>query len=166
MTLPFQIRTGLGHDTHRIEPGRPLRLGGVALESPFGLAGHSDADVLLHAVIDALLGAAGLDDIGTLFPDSDPDFLNIDSTKLLSEVARLVSSRNWTISNIDVILFAQEPKIAPYRSAIRNRLAELLSLPLDAVNIKAKTGEKLGFIGREEGISAAAIATLIRENSH
>lgn len=164
MAFPFQIRTGLGHDTHRIEPGRPLRLGGVTLEAPFGLAGHSDADVLLHAVIDALLGAAGLDDIGTLFPDSKPDLLNIDSTLLLDKVARLVASQNWTISNIDVILFAQEPKITPYRDAIRLRLAELLNLPIDVVNIKAKTGEKLGFIGRQEGISASAIATLIRES--
>lgn len=164
MTFPFQIRTGIGHDTHALVAGRPLILGGVVIPWSRGLAGHSDADVLLHAVTDAILGAAGLDDIGVLFPDSDPANKDRNSAEMLSVAVRKVVSCGWTVTNVDTVLFAQEPKIGPWRTAIRARLAAILSLDTDAVNIKAKTGEKLGVIGRGEAISALAIATLLRHS--
>lgn len=153
-------RVGLGHDSHRLGPDRALILGGVKIDFDRGLVGHSDADILLHAVTDALLGAVGLGDIGDAFPDTDPTFAGMDSCVFLTEALRRVSELGWRPVNLDCTIFAQRPKLAPYKAAIRQRLAELLSLPLDAVNVKAKTGEGVGPIGREEAMAADAVVLL------
>src|ERR1700722_17860063 len=137
------MRVGIGHDTHRLEEGRPLLLGGVRVEHPRGLAGHSDADVVLHALTDALLGAAGLGDIGDLYPDTDPAWRNADSRLFLRETLRRLNHLGWKVVNVDVIVFAQEPKLGPIKAAIRASLAGELGLPIDAVNVKAKTGERV-----------------------
>jgi 2-C-methyl-D-erythritol 2,4-cyclodiphosphate synthase len=158
-----QIRVGLGHDTHRLAQGRPLILGGVQIEFDRGLFGHSDADILLHAVTDALLGAAGLGDIGDAFPDTDPAYAGIDSAILLGRAFDRVRAAGWRPINLDCTIFAQRPKLAPYKLAIRQRLAELVGLPVDAVNVKAKTGELVGPIGREEAMSADAIVLIERD---
>ena len=152
-----QWRVGLGHDTHRLAPNRPLVLGGVAIEFDRGLVGHSDADILLHAVTDALLGAAGLGDIGDAFPDTDPAYAGIDSAVLLRRALERVQAGGWRIVNLDCTVFAQRPKLAPYKPAIRQKLAELLGVAVEAVNVKAKTGELVGPIGREEAMSADAV---------
>ena len=154
------IRTGLGLDTHALAPGRPLILGGVDIPHEEGLIGHSDADVLTHAIIDALLGAAGLGDIGQHFPDTDPRFAGADSIALLRSVVQYLGERGFTIGNIDATVVLERPRLAPYRDAIRSRLAETLGLPADAVNVKATTGEAIGFVGRGEGAAAMAVATL------
>jgi 2-C-methyl-D-erythritol 2,4-cyclodiphosphate synthase len=154
------LRVGLGHDTHRLAPNRPLILGGVAIEFDRGLLGHSDADVLLHAVTDALLGAAALGDIGDAFPDTDPAYAGIDSAVLLSRAMQRVTAAGWRIVNLDCTVFAQRPKLAPYKPAIRQRLAELLGVSTEAINVKAKTGEHVGPIGREEAMSADAVVLL------
>ena len=154
------IRTGLGIDTHAFAPDRPLILGGVRIPSEEGLAGHSDADVLTHAVIDALLGAAGLGDIGQHFPDTDPRFKDADSVELLRAVVAQVGERGFTIGNVDVTVVLERPKLAPHRDAIRATLAGALGLAADAVNVKATTGERMGFVGRGEGAAAMAVATL------
>jgi 2-C-methyl-D-erythritol 2,4-cyclodiphosphate synthase len=156
------VRTGLGIDTHAFAPGRPLILGGVDIPHEEGLAGHSDADVLTHAVIDALLGAAALGDIGQHFPDTDPRFEDADSLELLRTVVVYLSERGWAIGNVDVTVVLEQPKLAPYRDAIRTSLAAALGLPEDAVNVKATTGERIGFVGRGEGAAALAVATLDR----
>jgi 2-C-methyl-D-erythritol 2,4-cyclodiphosphate synthase len=156
------VRTGLGIDTHAFAPGRPLILGGVDIPHEEGLAGHSDADVLTHAVIDALLGAAALGDIGQHFPDTDPRFKDADSLELLRTVVVYLSERGWAIGNVDVTVVLEQPKLAPYRDAIRTSLAAALGLPEDAVNVKATTGERIGFVGRGEGAAALAVATLDR----
>jgi 2-C-methyl-D-erythritol 2,4-cyclodiphosphate synthase len=156
------IRTGLGIDTHAFAPGRPLILGGVDIPHEEGLAGHSDADVLTHAVIDALLGAAALGDIGQHFPDTDPRFKDADSLELLRAVVVHLSERGWAIGNVDATVVLEQPKLAPYRDAIRTSLAAALGLPEDAVNVKATTGEGIGFVGRGEGAAALAVATLDR----
>jgi 2-C-methyl-D-erythritol 2,4-cyclodiphosphate synthase len=156
------IRTGLGIDTHAFAAGRPLILGGVDIPHEEGLAGHSDADVLTHAVIDALLGAAGLGDIGQHFPDTDPRFKDADSLELLRAVVVHLSERGWAIGNVDATVVLEQPKLAPYRDAIRASLAAALGLPEDAVNVKATTGERMGFVGRGEGAAALAVATLDR----
>lgn len=158
----FPCRVGLGHDTHRLAPGRALILGGVRIEFDRGLLGHSDADILLHAVTDAILGAAGLGDIGDAFPDTDPAYAGIDSAVLLARALERVRAAGWRPVNLDCTVFAQRPKLAPHKQAIRQRLAELLSLPVEAVNVKAKTGELVGPIGREEAMSADAIVLLCR----
>jgi 2-C-methyl-D-erythritol 2,4-cyclodiphosphate synthase len=150
------MRVGIGHDTHRLVEGRPLILGGVRIDHTRGLAGHSDADVVLHAVTDALLGAAGLGDIGDAFPDTDPANKDADSRLFLDATLRRLNQAGWRLVNIDTTIFAQEPKLGPVKAAIRERLAELLNLPLDAVNVKAKTGEKVGHIGRAEAIACQA----------
>src|SRR3954453_21865633 len=134
------MRVGIGHDTHRLIEGRPLILGGVRVEHPRGLAGHSDADVVLHAVTDALLGAAGLGDIGDLYPDTDPAWKDADSRLFLEETLARLNRTGWRVINIDVIIFAQEPRLGPIKAAIRARLAELLGVDADCVNVKAKTG--------------------------
>jgi 2-C-methyl-D-erythritol 2,4-cyclodiphosphate synthase len=157
------IRVGLGHDTHRLARDRPLILGGVTIEFDRGLFGHSDADILLHAVTDALLGAAGLGDIGDAFPDTDPAYAGIDSAILLARALERVRAACWRPVNLDCTIFAQRPKLAPYKAAIRQRLAELVGLPVEAVNVKAKTGELVGPIGREEAMSADAIVLLERD---
>ena len=157
---PFRV--GLGHDTHRLAPNRPLILGGVRIEFDRGLLGHSDADILLHAVTDALLGAVGLGDIGDAFPDTDPAFAGIDSAILLGRALERVFAAGWRPVNLDCTIFAERPKLAPYKPAIRQRLAELVGLPFEAVNVKAKTGELVGPIGREEAMSADAIVLVER----
>lgn len=156
------MRVGIGHDTHRLAEGRPLILGGVAIESPRGLAGHSDADVVLHALTDALLGAAGLGDIGDAYPDTDAAYRDCDSAKFIIETLARLHREGWRPVNADVIIFAQEPKLGPVKAAIRRRLAVLLELPPDAVNVKAKTGEHVGSIGRGEAIACQAIVLIDR----
>jgi 2-C-methyl-D-erythritol 2,4-cyclodiphosphate synthase len=154
------VRTGLGIDTHAFAPGRPLILGGVDIPHEEGLAGHSDADVLTHAVIDALLGAAALGDIGQHFPDTDERFRDADSLDLLRTVVVYLGERGFAIGNVDATVVLERPKLAPYRDAIRDALAGALGLPPGAVNVKATTGEGMGFVGRGEGAAALAIATL------
>jgi 2-C-methyl-D-erythritol 2,4-cyclodiphosphate synthase len=154
------VRTGLGLDTHAFAPGRPLILGGVNIPHDQGLAGHSDADVLTHAVIDALLGAAGLGDIGQHFPDTDPQFKDADSMQLLRTVVAQLGERGLAIGNVDATVMLERPKLAPHRDAIRAALADALGLPADAVNVKATTGEGMGFVGRGEGAAAMAVATV------
>jgi 2-C-methyl-D-erythritol 2,4-cyclodiphosphate synthase len=154
------MRVGIGHDTHRLTEGRPLILGGVRIEHPRGLEGHSDADVVLHAVTDALLGAAGLGDIGDAFPDADPAYRDCDSSLFVHETLRRLNLAGWRVVNVDVIIFAQEPKLGPLKQEIRRRLAALLGLDIDAVNIKAKTGERVGTIGRAEAIACQAVALI------
>jgi 2-C-methyl-D-erythritol 2,4-cyclodiphosphate synthase len=156
------IRTGLGIDAHAFAPGRPLILGGVDIPHEEGLAGHSDADVLTHAVIDALLGAAALGDIGQHFPDTDPRFKDADSLELLRTVIAYLDESGYEIGNVDATVLLERPRLAPYRERIRATLAEALGLPEDAVNVKATTGERMGFVGRGEGAAAMAIATLER----
>jgi 2-C-methyl-D-erythritol 2,4-cyclodiphosphate synthase len=155
---------GIGHDTHRLEPDRPLILGGIRIEHPrgLGLAGHSDADVVCHATADALLGAAGQGDIGEHYPDTDPKWRGLDSTRLLAEVVERLERSGWKTVNCDVTIHAQEPKLGPHKIAIRDRIATLLRVGTDAVNIKAKTGERVGHIGRGEAISCQ-VAVLIEQ---
>jgi 2-C-methyl-D-erythritol 2,4-cyclodiphosphate synthase len=152
--------TGLGFDIHRLVEGRKLLLGGVQMEFPLGLLGHSDADALLHAICDALLGAAGLGDIGEHFPDTDPQFKDVSSALLLERVLKLVTDRGYAIENVDTIVYAEQPKLTPHKPAIRQKLAELLKLPPERVNVKAKTMEKLGPIGGSLAIAAHAIVSL------
>ena len=156
------FRTGFGDDVHKLVEGRKLILGGVEIPHSLGLAGHSDADVLIHAIIDAILGAAALGDIGQHFPDTDAKFKNIDSTKLLAEVVKIVRSKGWRIENIDSTVVAQKPKLSPHILKIRQRLSEVLQIDFDKINVKAKTEEGLGFTGSEQGISSYAVATLRR----
>jgi len=149
---------GLGYDSHRFAEGRPLILGGVRIEHDRGLAGHSDADVLTHAVIDAVLGAAGLGDIGAHFPDTDERWRDADSIELLRHVVSLVGSEGLSVVNVDATIVLERPKVGPHRDAIRARLAEALGLDERRVNVKATTGEGMGFVGREEGAAALAVA--------
>jgi 2-C-methyl-D-erythritol 2,4-cyclodiphosphate synthase len=153
-------RTGIGYDSHRLVAGRPLVLGGVEIESEVGLDGHSDADVLTHAVIDAVLGAAGLGDIGRHFPDTDPEFAGADSIRLLEIVVARVVEGGFRIGNIDVTVVIEQPKLAPHRRAMEARLAAALGLGEGEVNVKATTGELIGFVGRREGAAALAVATI------
>ena len=154
------MRVGIGHDTHRLEEGRPLLLGGVRVEHARGLAGHSDADVVLHAVTDALLGAAGLGDIGDAFPDTDPAYQGADSRIFLEATLDRLNQAGWRVVNFDVTIFAQEPRLGPVKDRIRRHLAGLLGLDAAAVNIKAKTGEGVGHIGRAEAIGCQAVALI------
>lgn len=154
------MRIGHGYDVHRLVEGRKLILGGVDIPYEKGLLGHSDADVLLHAISDALLGAAALGDIGKHFPPDDPKFLDADSLLLLKHVGNLLADKGYTVSNIDATVIAQRPKLAPYIEEMRKNIAEVLSLDIDQVSVKATTEEKLGFTGSGEGISAHAV-TLI-----
>jgi 2-C-methyl-D-erythritol 2,4-cyclodiphosphate synthase len=159
-TPPFRI--GTGYDVHALVEGRPLVVGGVTIPHRLGLFGHSDADVLLHAIIDALLGAAALGDIGKHFPDTDPMFAGADSRTLLREVVSRVINAGYTIGNIDATIIAQTPKMAPHIPQMVSRIAEDAGVSPQQVNIKAKTNEKLGYLGREEGMEAQAVALLIR----
>jgi 2-C-methyl-D-erythritol 2,4-cyclodiphosphate synthase len=156
----MSIRTGIGYDSHRFAAGRPLILGGVDVPHEEGLDGHSDADVLTHAVIDALLGAAGLGDIGQHFPDTDERFKGADSMELLRVTCTFLQTAGFAIEHVDTTLVMERPKIGPYRDAIRESLAAGLDVPLARVNIKATTGEAMGFVGRGEGAAALAVATL------
>ncbi|MDP2712072.1 MAG: 2-C-methyl-D-erythritol 2,4-cyclodiphosphate synthase [Solirubrobacteraceae bacterium] len=154
-------RTGLGWDSHRFKAGRPLILGGVELEgAELGLDGHSDADVLTHAVIDALLGAAGLDDIGAHFPDTDDAYEDADSISLLREVVAMLAARGLAVGHVDTTVLMERPKLGRHRVAIRERLADALGLDAASVNVKASTGEGMGFVGRLEGVAALAVATV------
>ncbi len=159
-TRPLISRTGMGYDVHRFEAGRPLWLGGIAIPHDRGLAGHSDADVALHALVDALLGAIGDGDIGTHFPPSDPRWRGAESTRFLSFARERISAVGGIIDHVDLTIICEAPKIAPHREAIRNRIAGLLALAPERVSVKATTTERLGFTGREEGIAAQAIATV------
>lgn len=154
------LRIGIGHDTHRLQSGGPLRLGGIAIPHDRHAVGHSDADVLLHAMTDALLGAAALGDIGELFPDTDPANRGRDSGAMLQEAARRVREQGYEVVNLDCIVFAQRPRLGPYKAAIQRRVAELLGLVPAQVGVKAKTGEGVGAVGREEIIMAQCVALL------
>ena len=154
------MRVGIGHDTHRLVAGCPLILGGLRIDHARGLEGHSDADVVLHALTDALLGAAGLGDIGDAFPDTDPVNKARDSTVFLSASLDRVRRKGFRLVNVDITIFAQEPKLCPRKEAMRKNIAELLAVDVDAVNVKAKTGEKVGAIGRAEAIGCQ-VAVLI-----
>lgn len=156
------MRVGLGHDTHRLEEGRPLILGGVPIEHPRGLVGHSDADVVLHAVADALLGASALGDIGEHYPDTDPRWRGLDSGRLLAEVVGRVAEAGWRPVNCDLIVHAQEPKLGPHKQQLRDNIARILGIDPSSVNVKAKTGEHVGPIGRGEAISCEAIVLIER----
>ena len=151
---------GIGWDSHRLVAGRPLILGGIEIPHPEGLAGHSDADVLTHAVIDALLGAAGLGDIGGHFPDTDPRYAGADSLGLLRTALAAVREEGWAVVHVDATVVMERPKLAPHRDAIRESLAGVLGLEPRRVNVKASTGEGMGFVGRGEGVAALAVATL------
>jgi 2-C-methyl-D-erythritol 2,4-cyclodiphosphate synthase len=156
------FRVGLGHDTHRLGPDRPLILGGLRIEHPRGLIGHSDADVVLHALTDALLGAAGLGDIGDAYPDTDPKYKDCDSRVFVTETLKRLGEIGYRVVNIDLTVFAEEPKLGPIKTKMREHLAQMLSLAEDAVNVKAKTGEKVGAIGRGEAIGCQVIALIER----
>jgi len=155
-------RVGLGHDTHRLQPGTTLVLGGIRIPHDQTAVGHSDADVLLHAITDALLGAAAAGDIGELFPDTDPANRGRDSAEMLRAAADRVAAAGWQVVNLDCVIFAQRPKILAYRSAIRRRIAEILGLDEAAVWLKAKTGEGVGPIGEERAIAAECVALVER----
>ena len=158
-TPPFRI--GTGYDCHALVEGRKLIVGGVTIPHRLGLLGHSDADVLLHAIIDSLLGAAALGDIGKHFPDTDPQFKGADSRVLLRHVIKQVQAKGWKVGNVDATIVAQAPKMAPHIDAMRQLIAADLDVELDQVNVKATTTEKLGFVGREEGIAVHAVALLL-----
>jgi len=154
------IRTGLGWDVHRIAAGRPLILGGVTIPADFGLDGHSDADILLHAVTDALLGAAALGDIGMHFPDTDPRWKDADSVQFLDHAVKLVRDLGYSLVNVDTTVILEKPKLKDYRQAIRESLARVLGLPLDCVSVKFKTAERVGPVGEGKSAEAQAIVTL------
>ena len=156
------MRIGQGYDIHALVSGRPLILGGVHIPHETGLAGHSDADALVHALIDALLGAAAMGDIGELFPDTDPAYKGADSMALLAQVKQLLDAENWQIDNVDATLFLEKPKMQPYKTVIRDTLAKALGLKDDQINIKAKTAEKFGAVGRQEAIAASVTCLLHR----
>lgn len=157
------MRIGQGFDVHQLVSGRPLIVGGVTIPYEKGLLGHSDADVLLHAITDALLGAIGEGDIGRHFPDTDPAYKDADSVQLLAEVWGMVKQQGYRLGNLDATIMAQAPKMAPYIEAMRQRIAHTLETDLDKVNVKATTTETLGFVGRGEGIAALAVCLLVKE---
>lgn len=161
-TATHTVRIGIGHDTHRLKAGGPLRLGGVDIPSHCVAIGHSDADVLLHAVTDALLGAAALGDIGQMFPDTDPLNSGRDSAEMLTTVLDAVVALGWQIGNIDCIVFLQRPKILPHRQAILQRMAEILRVEPEQIGLQAKTGEHVGPVGREEAMEAQCVALLVK----
>ena len=163
MTRLPPVRTGMGYDVHRLAAGEELWLAGIRIEHDKGLAGHSDADVGLHAIVDALLGAIGNGDIGSHFPPSDPQWKGASSDRFLTHAAQLVGDAGYAIGNIDLTLICEAPKIGPHREAMRTRIAELLGVDIQAISVKATTTERLGFAGRGEGIAAQAVATIIRE---
>lgn len=156
----MNIRVGMGYDVHKLVTNRPLWLGGIKIEHTLGLLGHSDADVLIHAICDALLGAANMRDIGYHFPDTSADFAGIDSKILLEKTIKLLAVKGWKVGNIDATICAEKPKINPHISAMQQCLASIMNVSVDDVSIKATTTERLGFTGREEGISAYAVALI------
>ena len=157
------FRVGFGYDSHRFAPDRPLVIGGIAIPYDLGLAAHSDGDVLIHAVCDALLGAVGLKDIGTWFPDTDSTWKNADSTVLLTKVMELMTSRGWQVNNLDCTLVLEKPKMKPYIDDMVTKLSELLQTNPENIAVKAKTNEKMGFTGAGEGIAAVAAVTLRKQ---
>jgi len=159
----MNIRIGNGYDIHRLVPERPLILAGVKIEHSLGLLGHSDADVLTHAIMDSLLGALSLGDIGHYFPPNDPQWLGADSIKLLKEVYHIVKSMGWRIGNIDTIVVAESPKLKPHINSMRYSLAQALEIEVEQVSVKATTNEQLGPIGREEGIASYAVVVLLQD---
>ena len=158
----MDFRVGFGYDSHRFAPGRPLVIGGVVIPYELGLKAHSDGDVLIHAVCDALLGAAGLKDIGTWFPDTDDTWKNADSAILLSKVVSVVKEKGWEVNNLDCTLVLEKPKMKPYIDPIIERLSQLLGIEAENIAVKAETNEKMGFTGAGEGIAAVAAVTLRR----
>lgn len=158
-----EFRVGLGHDTHRLVEGRPLILAGITVEHHVGLLGHSDADIVLHALADALLGATGLGDIGEHFPDTAPECKDLDSSVLLDSVVKRVHGLGWSVVNADIIIHAQAPKLLTYKSRMKTKIAELLGVAEDRVNLKAKTGEKVGPVGRMEAMQAEAVVLVERD---
>jgi len=159
----MQFRVGTGYDVHRLAPGRRLILGGVDIPHTLGLLGHSDADVLTHAIMDALLGAAGMGDIGQHFPDSDAAYKGASSLCMLAEVGRLLAKDGWKAANIDSTIICQAPKLAPFREGMRHNIAETLGIPSAAINIKFTTEEGLGFTGAGQGIAAQAVCLIEKE---
>lgn len=159
----MKIRIGNGYDIHQLGRDRALILGGVKLDHPLGLVGHSDADVLTHAIMDALLGALALGDIGHFFPPTDPQWAGADSLKLLAQVHREIQQRGWQIGNIDAVVIAERPKLKPHLIPMRDCLSTVLNLDIDQVSIKATTNEKLDAVGQEKGIAAYAVALLVQE---
>ena len=157
-----EYRVGTGFDAHALEDGVPLVLGGVRIDYPRGLAGHSDGDVLAHALTDAVLGAAGLEDIGALFPSGDPGLAGAESLDLLARAWARVQAKGWTLANADVVLIGEEPRLAPHRAEMRRRLASALGVDADLVAVRATTTDQLGFAGRGEGLAAQAAALLVR----
>lgn len=157
-----EYRVGTGFDAHAFEEGVPLVLGGVPLEHPRGLAGHSDGDVLAHALTDALLGAAGLEDIGALFPSADPQLAGADSLDLLAQAWASIQARGWKLANADIVLVGEEPRLAPHRDEMRRCLAAALDVAPELVAVRATTTDGLGFTGRREGLAAQAVALLVR----
>jgi len=161
--MKTNFRIGYGYDVHAFAKDRKFILGGVEIPYEKGLLGHSDADVLLHAISDALLGALALGDIGKHFPDTDPKYKNADSMKLLSEVYEKIKEKGYILENIDSVIALQKPKVAPYIDEMRKKIAESLSVNIDQISVKATTTEKLGFVGREEGVEATAMVLIVRE---
>lgn len=159
----MKIRVGFGFDVHQLTEGRDLILGGVHIPHPKGALGHSDADVLIHAICDALLGAAGLKDIGYYFPDTSAEFKGIDSKILLKRVMDLLSERNYTVGNVDASLILEKPKIKPFIDQMRSTLAPILGITTDDISIKATTNEKMGYVGREEGVAAYAVCLIQKD---
>ena len=157
------FRIGFGYDVHQLVEGRPLILGGVEIPYPFGLEGHSDADVLTHAVIDAIIGALGAGDIGQHFPDTDPKYKGVSSISMLRTVMDLIKDDGYRLNNLDTTITAQAPKLAPHLSNMRERLAQTLEASVSQINIKATTSEGLGFCGRREGMEAFAVVSLVKE---
>lgn len=158
------IRIGHGYDVHRLTEGRKLIIGGVEIPHRLGLLGHSDADVLTHAVMDAMLGALALGDIGKHFPDTDPQYAGADSIQLLAHVRRMIQEQGWTLGNLDATILAQAPKLAPHIPEMRRRISETLGCEIDQVSIKATTEEKLGFTGQEQGIAAHCVVLLVKDS--
>ncbi len=157
-----EYRVGLGYDLHRTAPDRPLILANVQIPHTAGLSGHSDADVVLHALIDALTGAAGLPDVGEMFPNTDGAYKNINSARLLEAALNRVHEQRWTINNVDVVIIAQQPKLSPHKAAMKQRLAELLNIAVDRVNVKGKTNEQVDAIGQQRAIACHCVALLTR----
>lgn len=157
------FKVGFGYDSHCFDDKRKLILGGIEITDQFGLAGHSDADVLLHALIDALLGSVGSGDIGSLFPDNDPKFKDISSLKLLKDVVYRIKAKNYVINNCDLVVVSEIPKLEPFREKIIDSIASVLNIEADKINFKATTNEKMGFIGRKEGMAAFAVVSVLEE---
>jgi len=164
--LKPNFRIGIGYDSHRFVEGRPLALGGLIIPFQYGLAGHSDADVVLHAISDALLGAAGLGDIGKHFPDTDERYKDIASSRLLAHVFELIVNEGYLIGNLDTVIIAENPKLGPHISPMQSKISRILLIPENDISIKATTNEKMGFVGREEGIAVIATALLYKDNGN